>query len=589
MNNIVIEDSKSKIKTLKINDIYIHSKYKPIEEANRWTDSVIKEIGKNNIIFVIGLGLTYHIESLINRLEEHSHLKYNLFIIEPENELIDVAKENNPAFFEKIRNNDRIKCKIIWNILEIENEITKSLNQIAIEDLGGFKSFSLRGWNQAYPELSREIENIITNSIKGFLSNRFTSIELQRLWFKHFTINLSLLSPKASINDVEIKNPDTVTIISAGTSLRDSLEILKKYQHKIYIICVDTALSALLQKGIKPDIVVSLDTQFHNYKDFFSIKEYEIYNNEITNFITACDLTVYPRIITSNRNTVSFITNNDSSSYLDFIKLFENFTKTHSKKINCGGSVSTSALDIALDIGFRKTILIGQDLAYLSGATHSAGSPSYNNNLYNSNKLSSMISKTHSFYNNRKIQGQKTNKNTFIYRDLSMTNLHNWINEYIEIHINKSEFYQLNSVGVSIANCKQINNKQFIEIIEDLNNKEDINISRNNSYLQNNKNNIKNYYSRIVNELSLFKTLLDDLFNKNLTEDVYIDESVINEILEKRKQLFDNFPILRIFYEKDDLYFNRIGKDKGDYFSYISLIRTSTFQIIRIIQRALAF
>ena len=41
--------------------------------------------------------------------------------------------------------------------------------------------------------------------------------------------------------------------------------------------------------------------------------------------------------------------------------------------VTSGGSVSTEAFMIALHLGFRKIILIGQDLAFVGGKTHTSG------------------------------------------------------------------------------------------------------------------------------------------------------------------------------------------------------------------------
>jgi len=51
-----------------------------------------------------------------------------------------------------------------------------------------------------------------------------------------------------------------VVLIGAGPSLDDNINELKSYQNNVIIVCVDMALYAVQQAGIKPDFVVSVDS-----------------------------------------------------------------------------------------------------------------------------------------------------------------------------------------------------------------------------------------------------------------------------------------------------------------------------------------
>lgn len=56
MPNIQMEQTKSGLTTLKINNYYIHSKYDPVQEAKRFVDNNFKE---KYVTILFGYGLGY--------------------------------------------------------------------------------------------------------------------------------------------------------------------------------------------------------------------------------------------------------------------------------------------------------------------------------------------------------------------------------------------------------------------------------------------------------------------------------------------------------------------------------------------------
>lgn len=140
-------------------------------------------------------------------------------------------------------------------------------------------------------------------------------------------------------------------VVSAGPSLEKNAKLLKKVKNKALIVCVDSAISYLLELNILPDVIVTIDPR----------KPVELFNsNEIKGI---------PMIIATDANAniiekvcpEKLIVAQSQDPYIRHI--FENVGKPI-ENIETGGSVSIFAVNICEYIGIRNVIMIGQDLAF---------------------------------------------------------------------------------------------------------------------------------------------------------------------------------------------------------------------------------
>jgi len=81
-----VEKSKTDQPTLKVNDIYLHSKYDPVKEGDTWAESF--DIEQDKPICVCGFGMGYHVKSLLKRVDARVH------VIEPSLEILKCALEH---------------------------------------------------------------------------------------------------------------------------------------------------------------------------------------------------------------------------------------------------------------------------------------------------------------------------------------------------------------------------------------------------------------------------------------------------------------------------------------------------------------
>ncbi|EKG5841031.1 motility associated factor glycosyltransferase family protein, partial [Campylobacter jejuni] len=152
---------------------------------------------------------------------------------------------------------------------------------------------------------------------------------------------------------------DNTIVVSAGPSLAKQLPLLKAYQDKAVIFCADGALSMLEKEGIVPDYVTNLD--FTDLAmNFFQNKE-----NKTSLNILSC--ATHPNVVRSlNAENCMIVLRNKA--------LYQRFNLNDFGYIDTGTHVSHFSYTLALALGFKNIIMIGQDLAFdEEGNSHSKG------------------------------------------------------------------------------------------------------------------------------------------------------------------------------------------------------------------------
>jgi len=84
--HLKVEKSKTGQPTLKIQEKYLHSKYDPVKEGEKWAETFV--IDKDIPVCVLGFGMGYHVKALLKRIEAR------VYVIEPSLEILKCALEN---------------------------------------------------------------------------------------------------------------------------------------------------------------------------------------------------------------------------------------------------------------------------------------------------------------------------------------------------------------------------------------------------------------------------------------------------------------------------------------------------------------
>lgn len=148
-----------------------------------------------------------------------------------------------------------------------------------------------------------------------------------------------------------------VIIVAAGPSLNKNIDLLKEAKGKAFILGLDASLRSMEKHAVHPDLAVSVDARVRD--DFFS----------------NVDIQQMPFFF-SNQSKLALIKAHKGKHFYDmppndlFASLAKKVSDNEFVQLGRGGSVSTMAFSLALYLGFRTIIFVGQDLAFTDGQSY---------------------------------------------------------------------------------------------------------------------------------------------------------------------------------------------------------------------------
>jgi hypothetical protein len=215
------------------------------------------------------------------------------------------------------------------------------------------------------------------------MSDLLTRFEFEQLWLKNILINSRYLPPAGTPGEAATLTPFPGALagrpgllVSAGPSLRESLDTIRRLQERAFVLACDTALKPLLAAGIRPHAVITLDAQRHTL--------FALQGADLSETLVFADLVTNPtvlRCVAGHARALIFSTTARVSYEADGTISRESTPGTaHAENIHgpvgyiqSGGSVATSGFDLLRTLGCDPIMLIGQDLAYTGRRIHTSG------------------------------------------------------------------------------------------------------------------------------------------------------------------------------------------------------------------------
>ncbi|ELW2965071.1 motility associated factor glycosyltransferase family protein [Campylobacter jejuni] len=322
------------------------------EEINFFYQSILEKTHRYPFACIYGIGNALLIKNL------SKHYKH-LFVFESEIELfilalstLDLSEElcSGKIYLVDIEEERvDIQLLILFDMKDISEYL--SLYEMFVNNVY-YKKF--------YEDIWHKADELCEKNIKVVIRNLGSNSDLSFECYSHLLQNIPSMLESIPFQRIlsERKNKfDNAIVVSAGPSLAKQLSLLKAYQDKAVIFCADGALSMLEKKGIVPDYVTNLDFTDLAMK-FFQNKE-----NKTSLNILSC--ATYP-------NLVHFLDN--KSVILRDDPLCQRFNLNDFGYIDTGTHVSHFSYTLALALGFKNIIMIGQDLAFdKEGNSHSKG------------------------------------------------------------------------------------------------------------------------------------------------------------------------------------------------------------------------
>ena len=231
-----------------------------------------------------------------------------------------------------------------------------------------FKSKSLRLLvNRRQWELNPSFYDAVRQEIIDLHDKKSINIatlsRFEKLWLKNITKNTEVIISAYGVKQLSnafLQRP--ALIIGAGPSLAAQLELIKAWREKVVLIAVDTVYKALLRNDIHPHFVVIVDPQKINSKYVEGIDKEHL---ERSYFVA--EPAVCPKSIRDKTGRL-FLFNTIFPYFKCICQYFGD-----KGNIDMGGSVATTAFDLAISLGFSKVALVGLDLSYSQDRYHLPG------------------------------------------------------------------------------------------------------------------------------------------------------------------------------------------------------------------------
>ena len=322
------------------------------EEINFFYQSILEKTPRYPFICIYGIGNALLIKNLAK------HYKH-LFVFESEIELFILAL-STIDLSEELKVYKIVLFDCVAKDLEIQIAMIFDQQSI-LEYLSLYEMFISSHYYLKYYEASILFVNeLCIKSASVAIRNADITCFLPLLTHGQFLQNIPSMLESIPFQRIlsQRKNKfDNAIVVSAGPSLAKQLSLLKAYQDKAVIFCADGALSMLEKEGIIPDYVTNLDFTDLAMK-FFQNKE-----NKTSLNVLSC---------ATHLSLVHFLDN--KSVVLRDDPLYQRFNLNDFGYIDTGTHVSHFSYTLALALGFKNIIMIGQDLAFdEEGNSHSKG------------------------------------------------------------------------------------------------------------------------------------------------------------------------------------------------------------------------
>ncbi|EAH6963858.1 DUF115 domain-containing protein [Campylobacter jejuni] len=325
------------------------------EEINFFYQSILEKTPRYPFVCIYGIGNALLIKNL------SKHYKH-LFVFESEIELFILAL-STIDLSEELKVYKVVLFDCVAKGLEIQIAMIFDQQSI-LECLSLYEMFISSHYYLKYYEASILFVNeLCIKSASVAIRNADITCFLPLLTHGQFLQNIPSMLGSIPFQRIlsERKNKfDNAIVVSAGPSLAKQLSLLKAYQDKAVIFCADGALSMLEKEGIIPDYVTNLDCRDLAMK-FFQNKE------NLKQSIIALECATHPNVVRSLKAENCMIILRNKA-------LYQRFNLNDFGYIDTGTHVSHFSYTLALALGFKNIIMIGQDLAFdEEGNSHSKG------------------------------------------------------------------------------------------------------------------------------------------------------------------------------------------------------------------------
>ena len=369
--NIQFSDTKDGFKTFSIDNVYFHSKYAPLTEAQRFAQGITLPY-KPKIIFLIEPGLSYCFHFIKDKFPESKIAAIRLIDYDfPKSDIYDAN-----IFYPDI----------------------KSFKNFLIQTFGeeSLLSSAIFTWPAAQNVFADQVHEILS-LYKEALTDCKTLLVTRQFFEKKWLTNcLNFIENVNSFVFMQDKIPVPVVVCASGPSLVPCLEALKKNQNKVFVIALSSALCVLIKNEIIPDLVLSTDGGFWAGEHLKCL----VKNSGIP---VACPAEAFIPKKILKKNPVLALEYDDNSSFISTEILTK--CRIYTQAAFRNPTVSGTAIYFANSITDKQVYFLGLDLHENPGLQHSKPNElEKNNSIFETRLTNKETRNTRSRFNSKSLK-----------------------------------------------------------------------------------------------------------------------------------------------------------------------------------------
>jgi len=348
----------------------------PVRRAEQTADAV--SVRDNTLYFCPSVLYGYGLARLLSRLEKEAP-NSAILCVEGDGELYELTQK---SIEPPLAANRRLRITDIRDGALLCSFVREAWGADAFRFLETVRFTG--GW-QLFPDMYNSLSDTLRRDIATGLSNTLTLAKLGRLYIRNALRNLKLIPRFPSLAALSF-GAAPVLVLGAGPSLDETLDALAKHypqtdslNRPFKIVCVDTCLGSLKERGIVPDLVVILESQHWNLRDFTGC-----YNWQVP---FAVDLSALPQsALMLSGGGFLFMTPWTP------LQIFERLKKAQMLPAVLPplGSVGLTAVELTRRLTTGNIICAGLDFSFTSDKFHARGTPGHRSLLNSQTRLRSI-------------------------------------------------------------------------------------------------------------------------------------------------------------------------------------------------------
>jgi hypothetical protein len=328
--------------------VFLHSRFDPRDEARRLVDGVT--VAEKVFFAVQGLGLGYHVEELLRRAGRDALVmcfEADLRIVRRALECVDLAKD--------------LRSRRLVIVTEAEKAaVFAAVGQRTILLSMGTATLIHPPSQRLHPEFHAACAKLLEDHTAFSRTSLNTLVLNSRKTAENISRNAVMYASRPGIGHLAgAYRKQPAIVISAGPSLRKNKHLIPHAKGKAVLISVQTTLKPMLQLGVEPDYVTSLD--YHDISSRFFENLPAKLGSELVAEPRATSL-----VLRGHPGPVSVVGSDFADSLLRELRL-------NRPRLPAGATVAHLAFYLARFMECDPIIFVGQDLGFSDGLCYAPG------------------------------------------------------------------------------------------------------------------------------------------------------------------------------------------------------------------------